>query len=88
MAPLFCVPQCNEMEKASALGNQLLHRHSDITGDLPEQWWSEVPPLVHRNRRTPAIRVAVLNMRATLANRYEIVAFQQTANFRGFENRK
>ena len=64
------------MNGTSATGNQLLRRQPDIPGYLTEQRRSQIPPLVHRNSRAPAIRVTVLDMRTTLANRDKTKAFQ------------
>ena len=66
--------------------NQFLRRQPDITGDLPEKQRSKISSFVDWNRRAPAIRVTVLNMRAALTDRDKTKSFKQTANLCGFEN--
>lgn len=76
------------MTDFSAFGNEVFDGKPDVAGDLPQQGRSDVPSFVHGNGGASAIGMPVLDVRATLSNGDETLAFQKAANFRGFENRE
>lgn len=70
------------------MADKLLNRHPNVFGDLPEKERRNVSAGMEWNGRSPAIGVAVLPMRAALADFDKPQAFQNAADLARLKHRE
>ncbi len=74
------------MRSVLTAGNQFLNCQTDVAGDLSEKRRCNVASFVQRNGRSASISMAVLNVRAALANGGKAETFKNAADLSRFKN--
>ena len=75
------------MRRRSAVAEKLLHRQSDVIGDLAQKRRGDVAPLMCRDRRTAAFGITELLMGAALADHLKAQLPEDVCHLRWLENR-
>jgi len=72
----------------SSAAQELLDRETDVSRDLPKKRGRNIATRVKRDRRTTAIWMAILPVRASLPDLHKAQALQQGRDFEGLEDRQ
>jgi hypothetical protein len=82
---LFCIAaNGNRKDKRLSRRDQFLGCHSNVACDLAQKRWRDVSSTMIGHCRRPAVGVAELHVRSTLANANKTECNQQGDNFAGF----